>query len=50
MELDSATAVTIGSNTDSSMVKFGCNIIENQIPPLGEIHFLFNLPFPCVCF
>jgi len=31
------------------MSNFGCKIIENQIPPLGEIHFLPVLPFPPVC-
>ena len=28
--LDNATAVTIGNSTDSSIVKSGCNIIEND--------------------
>ena len=29
--LDKETAATIGNNTDSSIVNFGCNIIENQL-------------------
>jgi len=30
-------------------VILGRNIIENHIPPFGEIHRLPSLPFPCVC-
>ena len=47
---DKDTDATIGNKTDSSIVNFGCKMIENQIPPLGEIHFLFSRPFPLVCF
>jgi hypothetical protein len=39
----------IGNSVVMDMSNFGCKIIENQIPPFGEIHFLPALPFPPVC-
>ena len=47
---DSASAEAIGNSVITDMSNFGCKIIESQMPPLGEIHFLPNLPFPLVCF
>ncbi len=47
---DNANAEAIGNNVMTDMSNFGCKIIESQMPPLGEIHFLPNLPFPLVCF
>ena len=36
----------VASKTSNS----GFIITENQIPPLGEYHFRFNLPLPSFCF
>ena len=47
---DNATDVTIGSSMESAIVNVGCKIIEHEIPPFEETHFLFNRPLPSVCF
>ena len=47
---DNASADAIGNKVVIEISNFGCKIIESQIPPLGETHFLPDLPFPPVCF
>ena len=47
---DNANDAAIGNNVILEISNFGCNIIDIHIPPLGDIHFLPDLPFPLVCF
>ena len=48
--MDSASADAIGNKVVTEISNSGCSMIENQIPPFGEIHFLPDLPRPPVCF
>ena len=47
---DNANDDAIGNKVMFEISNFGCKIIENQIPPFGEIHFLPDLPIPPVCY
>ena len=48
--VESANDDAIGNNVILEISNFGCKIMEKNIPPFGEIHFLPDLPFPPVCF
>ena len=50
IDFDNATADKIGTNVELETSNFGWIIIENEIPPFGDVHFLSNRPLPVVCF
>ena len=50
IDFDNATALKIGINVELETSNFGWMINENQIPPLGDVHFLSKRPLPAVCF
>ena len=47
---DNASDDAIGNKVVIEISNFGCKIMDSHMPPLGEIHFLPDLPLPPVCF